>query len=403
MVQRDRYDIVVVGGGPAGAIAARTAQERGARVLLLEWHREVGVPIQCTGLLSVRGFEAAGAGSHVILREMRGVYAFAPGGRRLALESPRVQAYVMDRDRFDCDLVRRAEEAGVEVFLNAQAVGYEPGDPGTLHLKRDGRQVSVQASVVIGADGARSDVARWAGLAPPRKRIIGVQVTIPYELERDDYVEVHLGRRVAPNFFAWAVPSLPGHARVGLGTDDGKRARALLERWLEERFPGRGVVERNAGEIPIGPAEKTVTDGVMLVGDAAGQAKPTSGGGIYTGVSCARIAGEVAAQAVQEGDVSARRLGEYERRWRARFEDELRFGMLAHRVLCRLTDDELDRLFEAADEPEVMRILSEHGDIDYTSHAAQALLKRPRLWGRFLRAIPRKRELLTQTFNDLLS
>lgn len=394
------YDVVVVGGGPAGAMAAKTAQEHGARALLLEWHREVGLPVQCTGLLSVRGFEAAGASKNVILREMRGAYAYGPSGQCLQLESPRTQAYVIDRDRLDQDLVRQAAEAGVDVRVNARATALDTdsGTFRTLSFSDNGVERSVKAGVVIGSDGAKSDVARWAGLAPPRKRIIGVQVTIPYQLEREDYVEVHLGREVAPHFFAWAVPSFPGHARVGLGTDQGKQARSLLDRWLSERFAGREIVERNAGEIPIGPAERTVADGVMLVGDAAGQAKPTSGGGIYTGTSCGRIAGEVAARAVQSRDTSAERLSEYERRWREQFDDELRFGMMAHEILCRLSDEELNQLWATAQDPEILKVICEHGDIDYTSWVAKALLKRPRLWGKLLRAVPRKREL----FNHIL-
>lgn len=394
------YDVVVVGAGPAGAKAAQTAAEHNLRVLLLEWRPQIGLPVQCTGLLSLRGFESAGVGDDVKLGPMRGVYAYGPQEQSIALESPHVQAYVMDRDRFDSEIVRNAEAAGADVHTRARAIGYAPGDPAELRLRLDDRdEVTIHARIVIGADGPKSDVARWAGLAPPEKRIVASQVTIPYELDRDDYVEVHLNRRVAPNFFGWAVPTTPGFARVGLGTDDGQRTTALLERWLKERFGDPEIAERFGGEIPIGPAERTVADGVMLVGDAAGHAKPTSGGGIYVGTSCGQIAGEVAAEAIGADDVSARQLAPYERRWRARFERELNFGMLAHRALCRLSDDDLNRVFETVShDDELVDVLSEHGDIDYTSWVAQALLKRPDLWRKLLSAVPRKREFLTEAF-----
>ena len=392
------YDVIVVGGGPAGAIAAKTAAEQEARVLLLEGHRKVGKPVQCTGLLSVRGFEEAGASPSVILREIRGSFACSPNGRRLAIEKPAVHAYVMDRDRFDCDLIKQACEAGVDVQIGAQAISLETG---RLHYKARGRAESVKTSMVIGADGPSSRVAKWAGLPSPQKSIIAVQVTIAHEPERSDYVEVYVSQKIAPNFFGWVVPAAPGYARVGLGTDDGKRARGYLDAWLRERFPGSKIVERNAGAIPIGPASRTIANGVILVGDAAGQAKPTSGGGIYTGVTCARIAGEVAARAALSGDTSQPALEEYEQRWRELFDSELKFGMLAHQLFCQVSDEEINKMFCALDDPEILKLLSQYGDIDYPSFVVKAILKRPDLWGKLLPAIPFNLEILFHAMKNL--
>ncbi|MBI1730876.1 NAD(P)/FAD-dependent oxidoreductase [Candidatus Acetothermia bacterium] len=399
MPNRDTYDVVVVGGGPAGAVAARESARRGASVLLIEERRQIGLPVQCTGLLSVRGFEAAEANPDVILREVRGAFAHAPDGRILSVESPRVHAYVMDRDRFDCNLVELARNAGVEVQIPARAVGFQPGK---LSVQADGKTEVIKTKVVIGADGPQSRVARWAGLAPPEKFIVAIQVTIPYEPEREDFVHVYLSRTIAPAFFAWAVPSTRGYARVGLGTDDGKKARTYLDCWLNKEFPGRTVMGFNAGAIPIGPVERTVSDGVLLVGDAAGQAKPTSGGGIFTGISCAKIAAEVAMRAVSENDVSKKNLSEYEKRWRELFEMELRFGMLAHELLCRMSDEEISKVFETADDPELLTLIGEHGDIDYPSGIAKALLKKPALWGKFLQVVPWDMDLLIKALRYLL-
>jgi geranylgeranyl reductase family protein len=359
--------------------------------------------VQCTGLLSVRGFEAAGAPRDVIVREIRGVFAYGPDGQRLALEKSQTHAYVIERDRFDADLVEQAVRAGVEVRLKSPAVGLEHSPSvQTLHVKCNGHQVAIKARVVIGADGPRSVVARAAGLPAPQKTIIGVQATMDYEPEREDYVEVWLSHAIAPNFFAWAVPAAPGAARVGLGTDDPKRAKARFDRWVQAQFPRSEIISYSSGAIPIGPAAKTVTDGVLLVGDAAGQAKPTSGGGIYTGVRCAKIAGEVAARAALSGDASERALMEYERRWRALFEKELRFGMWLHQAFCQLDDEELSALFRAADEPRIVRVLSKYGDIDYPSRVAKALLKRPNLWRQLLQAAPLKAKILWPTVMALL-
>ena len=399
MFDRDRYDIVVVGGGPAGAIAAKESAERGASVLLIEERREIGLPIQCTGLLSIRGFEAAGANRDVILGEIRGLHAYGPNGKKITAERSQSHAYVMDRDRFDQDLIEQAREAGVEIRVPASAIGYEPG---LIEIQIDQSVSKIPVGIVIGADGANSRIAQWAGLRPPEKFIYAIQVTIPYESGRSDYVEVYLGQDVAPNFFAWAVPSMPGYARVGLGTDQSKGVRELLDKLLDQRFPESKILGFNAGSIPIGPVAKSVSDGVLLVGDAAGQAKPTSGGGIYTGVSCAKIAAEVAMGALSSGNVRAPALASYESRWREKFEAELNFGMLAHDYLSKMSDENLNEIFEAADNPELLALIGEHGDIDYPSHVAKALIKRPALWGKLIHAVPLDMEILMKAVRQLL-
>jgi len=399
MFDRDRYDIVVVGAGPAGAIAAKESAERGASVLLIEERRSIGLPIQCTGLLSVRGFKAAGACGDVILREIKGVVAHGPSGQKITAEREETHAYVMDRDRFDCDLIEQAKQAGVEVRVPASATGIEPG---LIHVEAQDESYQVPTQLVIGADGPNSRVGHWAGLRPPSKFIIAIQVTIPYEAEHEDYVEVFIGQNIAPNFFAWAVPSLPGYARVGLGTDDPKITREHMDRFLNTYFPECKIMGFNAGSIPIGPVEKSIADGVLLVGDAAGQAKPTSGGGIYTGVSCAKIAADVASRAVEQRKTSASDLQEYETRWRREFEAELKFGMLAHDYLCKLSDGDINKIFDVARDPEIGQLIGQYGDIDYPSHVAKAILKRPNLWGKMIHAVPLDMELMMKALQHLV-
>ncbi len=382
------YDVIVVGAGPAGSVTSKTAAEQGARVLLLEEDRKVGSPIRCTGLLSPRGVELSGVSSGVLLREIRGAFVYSPHGERLVIEGSSPKGYVMDRDRFDQDLVEQACRAGVEIITGARASGLirEEGSS-RLIFKQDGREATVEGRMIVGADGPQSRIAHWAGLPRPKRMIAALQVTIPHEPERPDFVEVFLGRELAPDFFAWAVPAAPGQIRVGLGTTQGPRLRALLNQLLT-RWGDAHQLTEESGIIPLVFPERTVTDGVLVVGDAAGQVKPTSGGGIYTSITCARIAGEVSARAARSGDTSERALSEYERRWRALLEQELRFGFQAHLLLARLSDAVLARLFRAIDDPRVSALFGEHGDIDYTSRALQVLLTRPTLWGRLMRALP---------------
>ena len=395
----DEFDVVVVGAGPAGAVAARTAARHGARVLLVEEHTKIGRPIQCTGLLSVRGFEESGASPSVIVREITGAFVHAPDGRCLAIGGKGIKAFVIDRDRFDQDLVKKAEEAGVCVRNGVRAVGLKRVD------KCASSQVNLQTcelvncKVVIGADGPHSKIAQFAHLPRPQKMLLGVQAVIPHESKRDDFVEVFVGTQIAPHFFGWAVPASNGYARVGLGLDQWKNTHLYFHRFLKTRCFSEKVIEFQSGVIPIGPAARTVADGVILVGDAAGQAKPTSGGGIYTSIVCAKIAGEVAAKCALNGDTSEQALWEYERRWRSLLERELNFGMQAHKILCKLSDTDLNRLFSLADDPQILETITEHGDIDYPSVLVKQLIKIPSLWRKALPLLPREAATLLKLWS----
>ena len=380
------FDVVVVGGGPAGASAAKAAADCGVRVALIEEHTKVGQPIQCTGLLSLHGIEQTQTRQDVRLRPIRGVYVYAPNGVRVALGNHKLQAYVIDRDRLDQQLIDEAKSSGVHVFTGLKATAWHQEtlsgvDPATR------REFRFRTKLLIGADGAHSRVAQWTKLPRPLKRVYGTQVLVPHRPAREDFVEVFLGRKIAPNFFAWAVPAGQNTARIGLASDVMQDAKTNLGRLLETRY-STDILSIQGGTIPFGLPSKTVADGVMLVGDAAGQAKPTSGGGIYTGSLCGQIAGEVAAKAVKQGDVSTKILNEYELRWRAKLERELQFGWHAHRMLCHLSDDHINRIFEWLAQPQVQGILETHGDIDYPSACMKEIVKRPKLWGGLLKLVP---------------
>ncbi len=386
-----RYDVIVVGAGPAGAKAATAAARHGAKVLLLEEHSQIGRPIQCTGLLSLRGFRLALVPDSLIVREIRGVLVHSPDGSVYELGGDRIRAYVIDRDRFDQSLVERAARAGVTVQTGTRAIAlgpYEKGERTLITRTPAGTQQSLRASVIIGADGAHSVLAQQAGLPRPKKVLLGFQAVLEHQTERSDFVEVFFGKRWAANFFAWSVPAAEGTARVGVATDQIYHAQLCFERLRREHHNSGKILAYQSGMIPIGPAQRTVADGVLIVGDAAGQAKPTSGGGIYTGMLCGRIAGEVAARCALIGKTRARFLREYETRWRGQLGRELSLGLRAYHVLSRLSDDEIAHALKLLALPALRRLIERFGDIDYPSKIARELLRRPRLWSAIWPVVP---------------
>lgn len=185
-----------------------------------------------------------------------------------------------------------------------------------------------------------------------------------------------MGHRYAPGYFAWSVPTSGDCCRIGLNADND--AHVYLNRLLTEHEvvskKARGAVDLIMGGIPVGTLKKTVSDGVLIVGDAAGQVKPISYGGIYMGARCAKIAGEVAAKAAIEDDVSAGRLMEYEKRWRGELGRELMFGLKARQVYGRMSDDDLNGAIEALDDPKILEMITNYGDIDHPSVLARQFL-----------------------------
>ncbi len=386
-----RYDVIVVGAGPAGATAATAAVQAGAKVLLVEEHTQIGHPIQCTGLLSTRGWKLARVDGSIIVRKITGVRVHSPDGSVYELGGERVRAYVIDRDRLDQSLVERATKAGVTVQTGTRAVAlgpYEKRERTLVTQTPGGAQQFLKASVIIGADGPHSLLARHAGLPRPQKILLGLQALIEHQSQKSDFVEVFFGWRWAANFFAWSVPAADGTARVGLATDCVRAAKQCFEHLRAEHHKLGKVVLYQSGMIPIGSAQRTVTDGFLIVGDAAGQAKPTSGGGIYTGMRCGRIAGEVAARCALAGKTQARFLREYERRWRAKLERELSLGMRAHHILSQLTDDQITQALRLLATPALRKLIERVGDIDYPSKIARELFRRPRLWGKLWPVVP---------------
>ncbi len=366
------YDVVVVGAGPAGAIAARYAAQNGVSTLLIEEHASIGSPVQCTGLISTAALKECETGEgNFVLNKMRGAFVYAPNCEELRIEGKDVKAYVIDRKIFDRALVKCSLDAGVDLLLKTRFVSLEKGK---ILVISNGEKKEIHADVVIGADGIQSNVGRAAGLPRCEKFLSGIQFEAPYNAKDPEFVEIFTGNDIAPGFFAWAVP-FNGYARIGLAKNPGLPARHYLENLLKHpviasRHRGSRT-EFVLGGIPLGLPKRTVTDSVMLVGDAAGQVKPTSGGGIYMGAVCAKIAGEVAARASRKETEPE----EYEKRWRNAVGRELAIGMRIHNSLGKLSDENLNEFIAFLNKPEISEIITEYGDMDHPSILLQKLIQ----------------------------
>jgi len=402
------YDVVVVGAGPAGCLAAKYAAKNGAKTLIIEEHASIGSPVQCAGLLSTSAIRECEVVPDSGFHPITGAFVYAPGGRRIRISGGEIKAYVVDRRIFDRMLVENAIRSGAEILMRTRAVGIDIGRGAggrgrrrILHVEIEGEPDVIEADVVIGADGVQSRIARWAGLDTPDTVLSGAQVSTIYDFEDPGFVEIFPGS-CAPGFFAWAIPC-HGSARIGLAVRPGfgsgsvggagvvhESAWVHLKRLLSEHpvvsekcDPGiAGIV---LGGIPISVPQQTAADGLLIVGDAAGQVKPTSGGGVYPGAVCAKIAGKIAADAVMEGDMSVRRLSEYDKLWRARIGGEFAIGRRINGWMARLSDSEINRLIRVLDDDELLDLITRYGDMDHPSVVVRKLLMNRKSLGAFLK------------------
>jgi digeranylgeranylglycerophospholipid reductase len=256
-------------------------------------------------------------------------------------------------------------------------------------VRRDGRETDLTTRLLIGADGAQSFVAKWSGVRRVQSEpALGLGALVSLPALAPETVRVFVGRAVAPSFFAWLIPAGGGMARLGIGCGDGARPATHLRRLVEAYpalFRGMEVCSYSGGLIPLVTLDRIVADNVMLVGDAAGQIKPTSGGGIYTSLVGARHCARVAAEALTRGDVRAAALAPYQTAWEADMGGEMSRGWDLRAAVLDLSDAELDRLVGILRSARLGALIARHGDIDYPSRLASRLVRaRPLLYG-FLR------------------
>ncbi|MBX3066681.1 MAG: NAD(P)/FAD-dependent oxidoreductase [Anaerolineae bacterium] len=357
-MKRTAYDVVVVGAGPAGSVAARQFARAGFSVLLVEKRQEIGAPVRCAeaiGSETTRAFlepDERWIDAHISYYEV-----FSAAGSSVIVP-PTEPTLVVNRKVFDWELANLASRAGAEVLTRTAATGViQPDGRVTgLHLNSMGKTYTVEARLVIAADGVESQVARWAGLktVPSMANYyVGFQYLLGnLELERSR-CQYHIGQQLAPGGYAWVFPKREDTANVGLviSANHGQEesAQSYLDRFVEQHFPEANILGIVAGGIPAtGALRKMVTAGLMAVGDAAHQADPLTAGGINLGMIGADMAAQVGIRALETDDLSAERLSEYERMWQDRFGAQHAALLQMRKLLTDMEDQRLDSIIRTA-------------------------------------------------------
>ncbi len=375
-------DVVIVGGGPAGCFTGEALAKCGFEVAIVEEHGEVGNPACCAGIVGMDGLrELKIKPGKWVLGKLRRAVFYPASNEPVEITRNKVDALVIDRAAFDQELARKAAKAGAVLLMRTRCVGLKLGRKPVVKLK-GGCETEVEARLVIGADGPASIIAREAGLLKNARYLKCAQLETIAEV-RADATELYFGSSFAPGFFAWLIPA-GDLCRVGLGTTRGDAIRKLLS-FVETHPTASTKVQSDkilnlcAGLIPEPLTRKIYTDHVMLVGDAAGHVKPLTGGGIYVGLSCSQLAAEVAVNALG-GEPTAKKLRAYEQAVMKRFGREFKLGIRVRKIFERMTDEDLNSIFELLKREDVQAQVLKHFDFDHHEKLLRALLtKAPRL------------------------
>ncbi|MEW6328713.1 MAG: NAD(P)/FAD-dependent oxidoreductase [Candidatus Micrarchaeota archaeon] len=383
---KENYDIVVVGAGPAGSSAAKTAAKNGASVALLERRKEIGAPVRCgegVGLHWIQDFGMK-VSDKAISARINGAILYAPDLKHSAtIRNEQTKGVVVDRKVFDKELAIDAGRAGAEVYVKTEVVDVlkSGGKISGVRARTDGENVDVLGEIVIAADGGESVISRLAGLNT-LATLYDTDFGIEYEMvnvDCTDLIEIYFGKEWAARGYVWVFPKGEDVANVGVGVGGMEKGNAIdyLNKFLKlPRFARAQPVAVKAGLIPVGSAvKKMVLDNFMVAGTAAHQVDPIHGGGICLAMEAGALAGEVAAKAIEEGDASEKKLAEYEKRWRGKEEGKLAKRLLLRKVLEKLNDDDLNAIFENLNDRDIENLL----EGSFAPVVKKVLSRRPQL------------------------
>jgi geranylgeranyl reductase family protein len=374
------WDVLIVGAGPAGLTAARHLAAERLSVLVLEEHGEIGDPVHCTGVLGLDAFAEFDLPRETISTITRSARFHGGSGRSIRIDGGDVAAAVVDRGRFDRALAARASGAGATILRGARVAGLDVNGGVHARIAIGGDHHQVRGRVCVLACGAHYRFNRQLGLGIPRAYLQSAQLEMPFPPVED--VEIDLDRSLAPRGFAWIVPFPRGDAamaRVGLMATDGAahRFRAYTQRLAGRHGAELPTASPRLKVLPLGPVKRTYADRVIAVGDAAGLAKPTTGGGIYYSLLSGSYAAEVLSSALRQDRTDAAALKPYETLWQGRIGPELRAGLAFRTLVSRFDDRAIDALLELAAVDGIVPLLRRTANFNWHRAAALALLKNP--------------------------
>lgn len=361
-----KTEAAIIGAGPAGLIAAEVISSNGFNTTVFEEHSKVGKPNHCAGIISVEGLERLGIplDDSFYLNTIKGGRIYSADGTYIEIRDKKPRAHIIDRSQFDCFLSRKAESAGADIRTNTRVREITSTKKSVVGLKT--LDYSCRSEVLINSEGAKGRLLNKSGMGTTQQGLCyGFNVDIPDVQIEQDMVEVWFNDELSKDFFAWVIPVDENIVRVGLGTSGNSGYDAIRD-FIRKRFGDIDVPLIQGGLICTGgPVNRTSYPGMLLVGDVAGQVKPTTGGGVVIGGLCSKIAGEITSMHIETNGRYT--LDLYDKEWRKLYGNELATMQVLRKTLNGLGDERLNRMLNAFNKEgmgdRIAKLVSE-GDMD---------------------------------------
>jgi len=383
-------EIITIGAGPAGLFASEVIAKKNINVTIFEEHKKVGIPLHCSGLLSVSGLKLLGEGNpnkpYVLNSKIKGAIFYSPSGISFEVMANEVKAFVVDRTLFDQEIAYRAQRAGVTIKPYHRVVNILRKNNSLKVIVEnlmEKKKMQVITPIVIDAEGRSARLRTKLGLTYKLTQLPAYQYVvenvIPLNVEQ---VELFFDTRIAKNFFAWIIPIDETMAKVGLATAVGN-PKANLDLFMSrplvaERFKQSRIQYGYGGSVVTsGPIRRIYDNNLLVVGDAAGHVKPTTGGGVVLGGLCAKFAGNIAANATLNGKFDKSYLSLYQTLCVKKYGREFKSMKLARQWLNMLSNKGYDKLFRYIKSKELEHLFVLHGDMDFQESAIKRVLKNP--------------------------
>jgi digeranylgeranylglycerophospholipid reductase len=392
---KDAPDSVIIGGGPVGSFAALKLAKLGAKVTLFEEHEAIGSPSHCAGHLSIRSLRNLGLyplPKGIVENTYSQANLYSPAGFKFSLHLAKPATCSVNREAFDRHIADKAEASGAHFKLNSrvQSLLMENGVVKGVKVKQEDKaEELVPAKIVIDAEGISSRLLRQTGLTglDGERLVYAVETEVNHvtDVQRDT-VEVFLGKSYAPGFYAWLMPRFDGTAKVGLATKKGNPKEFLRRLMLKHPVASKQLAKAKITRMafhPItlgGPIPKTYANNFLAVGDTASQVKPTTGGGVVFGLTCAGIAAEVADQAARRNDVSANFLQIYQKRCADMLKFDFSAMLRLRRFLDSLSDEKLDKALRFCARIGLDKTLANVEEIDFQGQMLLKILTKPAMF-----------------------
>jgi geranylgeranyl reductase family protein len=380
----EKYDLIIVGGGPVGSYLAGAISKEKYNVALFEKNFNSGSYLNCAGLVTPRVFELTGEYTKSsIQNKIKGANIHSPSDNVLTIGGDKIHAFVINRHIFDKEITKNAKEKGTNIFFGHNVLSAYR-NKNQIEIKTS-KNLNVKSKLIIGADGPFSSIRDRFFCYKPKDYLTGIGAELTNVEMNPDFVEIFVGKKIAPGFFAWIIPTnnKGNTARIGLCTNkkSEKHPKFYFEKFLKNKYTSKflenaKIQKYTGGVIPLGFLKKTYEDNVMLVGDAAAHVKPTSVGGIYTVLLCSKYCSSVAVSCFKKNDFSQKTLKKYHKMCSKEIGSELNLGMKFRKIYINLSDKQLDKYIEHFNQPKIIEILNKYGDIDFPSKLVKPLLKK---------------------------